>query len=111
MASTEQHVSLLARSFSTAQLAKQLSSHIVEIVARARLKSDTLFLGRNDEVLTGHPKAMRAYAWSSPIKASDKRRLFAVLHMGPIRSPVDAVRAAIVAEHRRHNDKTGINGK
>jgi hypothetical protein len=108
MASTKQHVSLLARSFSTAQLAKQLSSHIV---ARARLKSDTLSLGRNDEVLTGHPKAMRAYAWSSPIKASDKRRLFAVLHMGPITSPVDAVRAAIVAEHRRHNDKTGINGK
>ena len=50
--------------------------------------------------LAGHPNAARAYAWSSPIEGSDKRRFFAVLHMGAIRSPADAVRAAIVAEHR-----------
>lgn len=50
--------------------------------------------------LTGHPKAKRAYAWSSPIEGSDKRRFFAVLHVPPIMSPQDAVRAAIVAEHR-----------
>jgi hypothetical protein len=29
---------------------------------------------------------------------SDKRRFFAVLHIPPITSPIDAVRAAIVAE-------------
>jgi hypothetical protein len=53
--------------------------------------------------LDGHPKATRAYAWSSPIEGSIKRRFFAVLHMGPIKSPLDAVRAAIIAEHRgRH---------
>jgi hypothetical protein len=51
--------------------------------------------------LTGHPTASRAYAWSSPIEGSDKRRFFAVLHQPPITSPVEAVRAAIVAEHRR----------
>ncbi len=50
--------------------------------------------------LAGHPKATRAYAWSSPIEGSTKRRFFAVLHMGPIKSPLDAVRAAIVAEQR-----------
>ncbi|MPY75995.1 MAG: hypothetical protein GEU87_17260 [Alphaproteobacteria bacterium] len=50
--------------------------------------------------LEGHPKAKRAYAWSSPIEGSEKRRFFAVLHMGGIKSPQDAVRAAIVAEHR-----------
>lgn len=50
--------------------------------------------------LEGHPAATRAYAWSSPIEGSDKRRFFAVLHLGGIRSPLDAVRAAIVAEHR-----------
>ena len=50
--------------------------------------------------LAGHPKATRAYAWSSPIEGSDKRRFFAVLQMGAIKSPQDAVRAAIVAEHR-----------
>jgi hypothetical protein len=53
--------------------------------------------------LAGHPKAARAYAWSSPIEGSTKRRFFAVLHIPPIVSPLDAVRAAIVAEHRiRH---------
>jgi hypothetical protein len=50
--------------------------------------------------LTGHPTATRAYAWSSPIEGSDKRRFFAVLHQGPIKSPADAVRAAIVVESR-----------
>jgi hypothetical protein len=50
--------------------------------------------------LAGHPTATRAYAWSSPIEASTKRRFFAVLHTDRISSPVEAVRAAIVAEHR-----------
>ena len=50
--------------------------------------------------LKGHPTASRAYAWSSPIEGSEKRRFFAVLHQGPVKSPVDAVRAAIVAEQR-----------
>lgn len=50
--------------------------------------------------LSGHPKATRAYAWSSPIEGSNKRRFFAVLHLPPVTSPVEAVRAAIVAEQR-----------
>ena len=50
--------------------------------------------------LVGHPTATRAYAWSSPIEASKKRRFFAVLHTTRINSPLEAVRAAIVAEHR-----------
>jgi hypothetical protein len=56
--------------------------------------------------LTGHPKATRAYAWSSPIEGSDKRRFFAVLHLPPVTSPIEAVRAAIVAEQRA-NKETG----
>lgn len=50
--------------------------------------------------LDGCANATRAYAWSSPIEGSTKRRFFAVLHLGGIRSPQDAVKAAIVAEHR-----------
>lgn len=50
--------------------------------------------------LDGHPSATRAYAWSSPVEGSSKRRFFAVLHLGGIRSPLEAVRAAIVAERR-----------
>lgn len=52
--------------------------------------------------LTGHPTATRAYAWSSPIEGSTKRRFVAVLHQPPVDSPQAAVRAAIVAEHKRH---------
>jgi hypothetical protein len=51
--------------------------------------------------LSGHPKATRAYAWSSPIEGSTKRRFFAVLHTQRINSPIEAVRAAIVAEHKQ----------
>ena len=49
--------------------------------------------------LAGHPKATRAYAWSSPVEGSTERRVFAVLHMDVITGPLSAVRAAIVAEH------------
>jgi hypothetical protein len=50
--------------------------------------------------LNGHPRAQQAYAWSSPIEGSEKRRFFAVLHEPPITSPLDAVRAFIMVEHR-----------
>jgi hypothetical protein len=49
--------------------------------------------------LAGHPTAKRAYAWSYA-REDGRRRFFAVLHTGPIASPRDAVRAAIVAEAR-----------
>ena len=43
--------------------------------------------------------ASRAYAWSYE-RDDGRRRFFAVLHSGPIDSPVKAVRAAIAAEAR-----------
>ena len=47
--------------------------------------------------LKDNPKAKRAYAWSAPIQGSTKPRYFAVLHMGQVAGPVDAVRAAAAA--------------
>ncbi len=47
--------------------------------------------------LAGHSDARRAYAWQSPV---DDRRVYALLHMGAIIGPVEAVRAALRAEHR-----------
>lgn len=55
--------------------------------------------------VTGHPQATRAYAWSAMIDGSDKRRVYAVLGMGAIKTPLDAVRAAIVAESRNLNQQ------
>jgi hypothetical protein len=51
--------------------------------------------------IDGHPEATRAYAWSSPIEGSEKRQIAAVLQLGAIKTPLDAVRAAIVAERRQ----------
>jgi hypothetical protein len=64
----------------------------------------------HDFDLEGHPTATRAYAWSSPIEGSDKRRFYAVVHVPPVSSPADAVRAATVANHRKaiSNLKTGV---
>ena len=50
--------------------------------------------------LEGHPSATTAYAWSSPIEGSTRRRFYAVLGMPPINSPLEAVRAAIIAGGR-----------
>ena len=51
--------------------------------------------------VSGHPTATTCYAWSSPVEGSERRRFYAVLKMPPIASPEDAVRASIVADHRK----------
>ena len=50
--------------------------------------------------LEDHSRATRAYAWSSPVEGSEKRRFYVVLHLGGMRSARDAVGAAIVTEQR-----------
>ena len=66
-----------------------------------------LFMGKSDWQgvvhvfdLDGHHGATRAYAWSAPVEGNTQRRIFSVLHLGFIRSPQDAVKAATVVEHR-----------
>lgn len=56
--------------------------------------------------LKGHPKASLCYAWSSEIEGTKKRRFYTVLHIPPVASPLDAVRAAIVEEYRLKKEKT-----
>lgn len=51
--------------------------------------------------LEDHPTAKRCYVWFHSIDNSKKRRFFAVLHQGPVKSARDAVRAAIVSEFRK----------
>ena len=47
--------------------------------------------------LANNPRTTTAYAWSYE-RGDGVSRFFAVLHDGPIQSPRDAARAAIVAE-------------
>jgi hypothetical protein len=51
-------------------------------------------------LIKGHPKADKAYAWSSPIEGSTKRRYYAILHIPPVDSPEKAVRASVVHDHK-----------
>jgi len=50
--------------------------------------------------LAGHPKASRVYAWTNETDDPTNPHHVTVLHLGPIKSEVDAVRAAIVQEFR-----------
>ncbi len=50
--------------------------------------------------LIAHPSANRCYAWSYVVGESGRRRFCAVLHQGPVDSPENAVRAAIVGENK-----------
>lgn len=55
--------------------------------------------------IEGNPNASICYAWSEPIKGSDKRRFFAVLKTPPVDSPEAAVRASIVADFKASKPK------
>ena len=51
--------------------------------------------------LEGHHEAAVCYAWEEPPEEEGgKPRVFAVLHVPPVASAADAVRASIVARHR-----------
>ena len=55
--------------------------------------------------IEGNPAAGFAYAWTSPIEGSKKRRVFAVLEVPPIQSAVDAVRASIIQQQRIRHER------
>ncbi len=77
------------------------ATHVQSVPVKETFAGQTVWEGVVEVFdLDDHPRATRAYAWSSPIEGSDKRRFFAILLLGGIRSPADAVRAAIVAEAR-----------
>lgn len=76
-------------------------SHRETVQVREDFKGQTVWDGVIHVFdLEGHPKAQLAYAWSSPVEGSDRRKFYAVLHIPPVDSPEAAIRAAIVADHR-----------
>lgn len=82
------------------------ATHVDSVPVKETFQDKTVWEGVVEVFdLEGNPKATRAYAWSSPIEGSAKHRFYAVLHLGGVRSPVDAVRVAIVAEHRQQGGR------
>lgn len=77
------------------------SSHVESVPIKETFQGKTVWEGIVEVFdLKGHPKATRAYAWAHATDDPKKRRHVTVLHMGPVTSPLLAVRAAILQEFR-----------
>jgi hypothetical protein len=77
------------------------ASFIEDVVVLEKYGDQTVWSGTISVFnIEGHPQATKAYAWSSPIEGSTKKRYYAVLHIPPVDSPEKAVRASIVQDHK-----------
>lgn len=77
-----------------------IASFIEDVVVVEKFGDKTVWQGTVSVFnIKGHPQATKAYAWSSPIEESTKRRYYAVLHVPPVDSPEKAVRASIVKDY------------
>jgi hypothetical protein len=76
------------------------AEHVESVPVREMFQGQVVWDGTVEVFnLTGHATASRAYAWSHEAD-SGGRRFVTVLHAPPVDSPLKAVRAALVAEHR-----------
>jgi hypothetical protein len=76
------------------------SKHLESVPVKEEFRGQTVWEGVVEVFdLKDHPTAARAYAWMHETKPG-KWRHVTVLHMHPIKSAQDAVKAAIVQEFR-----------
>jgi hypothetical protein len=76
------------------------AKHVESVPVRETFQGQVVWDGTVEVFdLTGHATAGRAYAWSHEAD-SGGRRFVAVVHTPPVDSPLKAVRAALVQEHR-----------
>jgi hypothetical protein len=76
------------------------SRHIESVPVKEIFQGRTVWEGIVEVFeLRGHPTAPKVYAWSHDANGKKKRHV-TVLHVAPITSAVEAVRAAIVQEFR-----------
>jgi hypothetical protein len=78
------------------------ATHSESVPVRETFRGETVWEGIVEVFdLVGHPKASRAYAWTNETDdPANPHHHVTVLHLGPIKSAADAVRAAIVQEYR-----------
>ena len=77
------------------------SSHVESVPLKETFQGKTVWEGIVEVFdLKDHPKAPKAYAWAYETDNPKKPRHVVVLHLGPVTSPLLAVRAAIVGEFR-----------
>lgn len=77
------------------------STHVESVPIREVFQGRTVWEGIVEVFeLKNHPKVSRLYAWAYETDNPKKPKHVTVLHMGPITSPLLAVRAAIVEEFK-----------
>jgi hypothetical protein len=78
------------------------STHVESVPVKEIFRGETVWEGIVEVFeLHDHPKAPRVYAWSHETDGPEKpKRHVTVLHIGPVTSAVEAVKAAIVQEFR-----------
>jgi len=77
------------------------SSHVESVPIKEEFQGKTVWEGTVEVFeLKNHPKAPRAYAWAYDTGNPKRPRHVVVLHLGPVTSPLLAVRAAIIEEFR-----------
>jgi hypothetical protein len=80
------------------------ASFVEDVIVKEMFGADVVWEGVVSIFdLLGHPSASKAYAWSSPLEGSKKRRFYAVLNIPPVDSPQKAVRASIVHDFNKEN--------
>jgi hypothetical protein len=82
------------------------STHVESVPIKETFQGKTVWEGIVEVFdLKDHPEASRAYAWAYETDNPKKPRHVTVLHMGPVTSPLPAVRAAIVQEFRANESQ------
>ena len=77
------------------------STHVESVPIEETFQGKTVWEGIVEVFeLRDHPKASKVYAWAYETDNPKKPKHVTVLHLGPITSPLLAVRAAIVEEFR-----------
>ncbi len=78
------------------------STHLESVPVKETFKRKTVWEGVVEVFrLHGHPKAEKAYAWTHESDDPKKpKRHVTVLHIAPITSAIEAVRASIIKDFR-----------
>lgn len=77
------------------------AKHVESVPVKETFQDKTVWDGIVEVFeIRGHPKATKVYAWAHETDDPKKPRFVTVLHIAPVTSAVEAVRAAIIQEFR-----------
>ena len=83
------------------------ATHVETVPIKEMFQGQTVWEGEVEVFdLEGHPKAYRVYAWAHETDDADRpKRHVTVLHVPPVTSPELAVRASIIQDYRKANER------